>query len=284
MAKPFLKSVAYCFTPHFFYTVILRPPPLRALAHRILLLISPRELKTMGVVLALNPQDPVISGTLTLGIYEVKELEWVKSVLRPGMKVLDVGANIGVYTAIMAKCVGTQGQVHAFEPDPSNFACLSQTIALNGLTQATAYQKACGREPGKATLYIAPDNKGDHRLYRDSTERVGTEVEVVALDGVFPEGTFDFIKIDIQGFEAHAFRGMEGILRRKREVMVFTEFWPEGLAMAGTSAVEFLAFVRKLGFEVYEFTGGEPELVTDDAALTAAYPGLKYGNLILKRG
>jgi FkbM family methyltransferase len=283
MRARFLRSAAYYFSPHFVYTVILRPPPLRALAHKVLLLISPRHLHTMGVVLALNPRDPIISGTLTLRIYEVKELKWVKSVLRPGMKVLDVGGNIGVYTAIMSKAIGAEGRLYAFEPDPTNYSYLSDTIALNNIPQATALQKAVGSEPGTATLYLAPDNKGDHRLYGTGTERPGCPVEVVALDQMFPDQVFDFIKIDIQGFELHAFRGMEQILKRNRDIIVFTEFWPQGLELAGTSAVQFLAFVRSLGFEISELLNGAEEPIADDNDLIARYPNLKYGNLVLRR-
>ena len=79
----------------FLYTVVLRPRPLRSLANTVLRLLVRPELHIHGCVVALNPHDPVVSGALTLGVYEKAETRFFRFACRPGMIFLDVGANVG---------------------------------------------------------------------------------------------------------------------------------------------------------------------------------------------
>lgn len=101
----------------FIYTVILKPRPLRNLAQKIVCKLIPETLSIKGVTLALNQQDAIVSGNLALGCYETGNLDLFESLLQPGNHVFDVGANIGLYSAVASRVVGPQGLVVAIEPD-----------------------------------------------------------------------------------------------------------------------------------------------------------------------
>src|SRR5580704_1223481 len=100
----------------FLYTVALRPKPLKAIANAVIRRCIPRQVTRHGAVIVLNPNDPVVSGALTFGVYEKPETAFLLSVLRPGMTFLDVGANLGYYTALAIARVGKQGKIVALEP------------------------------------------------------------------------------------------------------------------------------------------------------------------------
>src|SRR5690242_1737917 len=108
----------------FIYTVVLRPRVLKSLANAIILAVIPARVKRHGAVVVLNPEDPVVSGALATHIYEKPETKFFCQVCRPGMTFLDVGANVGYYTALAIARVGDRGKVIALEPDPENFQYL----------------------------------------------------------------------------------------------------------------------------------------------------------------
>lgn len=153
--------------PEFIYTVLLKPTPLRAVANAVIRALLPAQLNYRGLRLALNPHDPVVSGALTFGLYETGEVRFFERILRPGLTVVDVGANIGLYTALAARAVGPAGRVIALEPEPETFGFLMQTIAANAFTNVEPHQLAASAAPGAARLFRNPDNRGDSRLYDD---------------------------------------------------------------------------------------------------------------------
>src|SRR5882757_10645950 len=99
--------------PEFIYTVLLRPKPLRKLSNALIRAALPRQISRDGAIVILNPNDPVISGGLALGVYESTETRFFKGVCKPGMTFLDVGANVGLYTALALPRIGDTGRVVA---------------------------------------------------------------------------------------------------------------------------------------------------------------------------
>jgi FkbM family methyltransferase len=185
--------------------------------------------------------------------FEPSETRFFREQLRPGQVVIDVGANIGYFTLLFARQVGPTGHVYAIEPEPRNFALLQQNIALNGFRNVTALQRAAWHEPSTLTLYLNEENRGDHRAYRSEESRAGVTIEAGPLDqllGDLPRPV-DLVKIDIQGSEYNAIRGMAGILARSPRVQVLTEFWPGGLRRCGSDPRGYLALLETLGFEFY---------------------------------
>ena len=86
----------------FVYCYLLRPWPLRQLTNWTIRKLLPKQVEIHGATVVLNPTDPVVSGALHFGVYEKAETRFFQSACRDGMTFLDVGANLGYYTALAA--------------------------------------------------------------------------------------------------------------------------------------------------------------------------------------
>jgi FkbM family methyltransferase len=166
------------------------------------------------------------------------------------MVVVDIGANIGMYTLYFARHIGEDGEVHAFEPDPTNFRLLSG--ALSHRKNIFLNQSAIGNKTGNISLYISSSMNVDHRTYDCGDKRNIISVSSITLDDYFSNRKHvDFIKMDIQGFEYHALLGMSGVLRDNEQVKLILEYYPYGLKAAGSSSHELRTFLKKKEFSLY---------------------------------
>lgn len=204
--------------------------------------------------------------------------------VKPGMTVVDVGANLGLYTLYMAGLVGVQGRVIAFEPDPDLSALLGDNCAANAASQVDAHHAALGSQTDRLVLHRLTLNSGENHLgsQAQSAFRRPVEVDVAAFDSLFPGVHPDFVKIDVQGWELNVLRGMEATLRGS-EALVFLEFWPDGLRRAGSEPAELFAFVRGLGMDFYACD--DWRLLTEPMflALASDVSGMNYVNLLASR-
>jgi len=228
--------------------------------------------------------------------WELAETRALQAVLRPGMTYLDVGANIGYFVALAASAVGPGGRVVAVEPDPYNFGLLSRTVRFNRWNHVTLLNMAAGPEKGTARLFKSEANLGDHRLYADgeSNGRAAVEVPVGPLDAEFAARQLpppDVVKIDIQGFEELAFRGMGALLAGDRPMTVLSEFWPLGITNAGGDPAAYLERFRAAGFACFHpEEDGRVEPVAWDAVgnlippVDPTRPDWAMTNLVFRRG
>ena len=149
-------------------------------------------------------------------------------------------------------------------------------------------QKAVSSEPGTIRLYLAAENKGDHRIYQPSNEdREYVEVEAIALDDDFADDLsgIDFVKVDTQGAEVLILRGMKQILGEARELRMAVEYWPWGLADFGFTEDQLLEIATEAGFRMFDLTRNPalPIRETDPADLHARYTkrSRAHSNLLL---
>lgn len=170
----------------------------------------------------------------------------LRDIIKPGMTVVDVGANIGIYTAYMAKIVGKEGRVYAFEPSPHTFNLLKK---YNKNLNVTLVQAAVGDTTGRITLYLSDKLNVDHHTYETDEVRQKIDVPSYRLDDYLKNEKIDFIKMDIQGFEHKALLGMTNILQNNRDIKLLMEFWPYGLIKAATTPQEILSFLHELNFK-----------------------------------
>ena len=168
--------------------------------------------------------------------------------LGEGSVVVDAGANIGVYSEFLSKCVGSTGVVHSFEPDPDNFARLH--AALCNVPNVRLNQLALSDKAGESLLYVSRKLNVDHRVYpTEGEERKAISIQSTTLDNYFaPCDRVDLIKMDIQGFELHALRGAQRVLEDNPHIKMLFEFWPYGLRLAGSSGLELASFLQERGF------------------------------------
>ena len=178
------------------------------------------------------------------------EIAWMRRLVRPGSHVLDIGANIGFYTLLLSELIGSEGHVHAFEPDAINFKRLSAMAGHK--SNITLVPKAVSDRSGKLLIYTSPQLNVDHRTYK-----VANYKETIAVDGMsiddYVGGRFrvDFIKMDIQGYELHALRGMERTVIANPAIVIFSEFWPYGFRLCGTNASLVYDYIRSLDLQMW---------------------------------
>ncbi len=193
--------------------------------------------------------------SLHLSIYESfedVESEIIRKNVKEGDVVLDIGANIGYYSLLFAKLVGKKGKVYAFEPEPSNFALLIKNINANGYNNIVPINKAVSDKDGKVKLYLEKENFGAHKIYNDSNEKKNSiEVDSVRLDSFFQNKNkkIDFIKMDIEGAEIKAIKGMQNIIMANKNLKIILEFSPALLKKCGYKPEELFEILKN--FEPY---------------------------------
>ena len=180
--------------------------------------------------------------------------ELFERALSPGMVVLDVGAFLGRYSLIAARRVGPTGRVYAFEPDPRNLPFLAKNIAMNGMSDCvTAFPYAVADRSGTQALFLDPEEgSGSSLFFRRRPRAAATPVQCVALDEFLEESVaVDVIKLDVEGGEFWALRGMERTIERGSPRMaIFLECFPRGLRSAGASTWALLQWLERFGFSV----------------------------------
>jgi FkbM family methyltransferase len=256
---------------------------------QVLSLAARSKADVLGHTMFLNPQDDGVCPSLVQeGCYEPFETELASQEIKPGHVVVDIGANIGYYTLLFARQVGPTGKVIAFEPDPGNFQLLKKNVRANGYHNVVLVQKAVANVTGTMRLFVCSHNQGDHRLYDSHDGRRAIDIETTTLDDALAKETraVNFIKMDIQGSEPGALRGMQQTLEKTTELAMITEFWPFGLQHFGVSARQYLRQLVELGFELWNIDE-QTETLTPacGAALLETYVAEKqnYTNLLCKR-
>jgi FkbM family methyltransferase len=199
------------------------------------------------------------------------------------MQVVDIGANIGLYTLLLARLAGKTGRVFSFEPEPNLFAVLCENCAANRAHNVTPFQCAAGDSNGRTTFQRSAFNSGDNRLGQARAETTAIETEVARLDEVLPVREVQFIKLDVQGHELGALSGMQEVIAASPDVRVLFEFWPAGLREAGTPPEALLDFFRARGFELYQTKGASVRHLKDSQQLISGLGGKQYTNLLATR-
>jgi len=240
----------------------------------------------LGHRMFLDPNDSLRLSVR--GIYEPLETELVQKEVRPGDVAVDVGANIGYYTLILARCVGPSGHVFAFEPCPENFVLLKKNVEVNGYRNVTLVQKAVSNTVGKDRLHLSDVRPGDHSLYDFGDGHRSIEVDVTTLDEYFKDysGKVSFIKTDTQGADSRVIEGARGLMAKNSNLCVAAELWPMGLRAAHSSTAEFLRMLREIGFSVFQIDEGRKTMrpVEDGSDLeTLPEKSGVFVNLLCKR-
>src|SRR3989344_397920 len=150
--------------PNKIYNLLIIFPPFAWLANLLVKSIIPTSIKIEEGVVFLNKSDIGVSGALALGSFERVELDIFRKAIKSEMNVVDIGANIGLYSVISAKRVGTNGKVFAYEPEPTNKSFLEKNINSNNFKNVFVETKAISNSIGNTKLFITKDNKGTHSL------------------------------------------------------------------------------------------------------------------------
>ncbi len=220
---------------------------------------SIREVERDGIKYRLDISDTV-DWYIYFGFKEISR-QRLYELIKPGITMFDVGANVGDVSLHAAKFVGASGKVYAFEPDYINFKRLSANIELNNFRQLIAINKGLGDKPGKFTIGVVDEgNRGMNRITGVSTkETASNTIDVTTMDILFQEmkiDKVDVIKIDVEGFEMNVLKGGTEVISKHHPVF-FIELDDNNLKDQGSSATQLVDFLESKGYKINHAETGE---------------------------
>ena len=199
-----------------------------------------------------------------LGHYEAEKQAAIRRIVKPGMKVFDLGANAGFYTLAFARLVGDGGHVWAFEPLAENVRNLQRHVALNVLANVTVVQAAVSDRAGVAGFDRSVNNSSGHLAPGG-----GDLVRTIALDDFCDQAVIDcpdVIKFDIEGGESAALLGAAQLIAQGKATIL--------LALHGREQEKKCLSILQDARYVLEYLDGE---AVGDALLRSdeivAFPG-----------
>ena len=168
------------------------------------------------------------------GGYEPEVCQIITRIVKPGWVCVDVGAHVGYFTLLLAKLVGEHGHVIAFEAHPENAEQIRSNVRINGYEARVQVENMAVSDGNYHRVKLFPGRKhssAEWNIVGHDVEGNPTQPELdvpaTSLDSYFPPGSrVDFVKMDIEGAEAQALRGMRRLLQEYKP-LVFVEFHDE---------------------------------------------------------
>lgn len=206
------------------------------------------------------------------GYWEKDVQSIISGHLKPGDVAVDIGANIGCHTALMAHIVGPKGRVHSVEPVEYLFRSLTEMVAFNKFEQVTLHKIAMSNKTGSANIRLATSNPGGNSLTQEPFATLSRPSEPPGVEQVVSRtmdeyllpvcDRCDFIKIDVEGHEGAVLEGSREFIRRHRPTVLF-EFAPQSLRNQGADPISLLNHFCSLGMTLsvvgmgHEFSSAE---------------------------
>ncbi len=189
------------------------------------------------------------------GCHEPLVVDAIRRMVKPGAVCLDVGANIGTHTLVMAWATGPSGRVIAVEPHPRMAARLRENVALNRLGHVTVVEAALSDHDGPVSFHAVPADASRTGISSLQPVAEGTteKIEVQAISGLTlvreaPLPTCDFIKIDVEGHETIVIDQLRPILEQHRPILIF-EYRKRHWDRHGGNVETVLDLLRRLDYE-----------------------------------
>jgi len=218
------------------------------------------EFERYGLKLRLDMDHWLGREVYQTGVFEPMTIQWIDRLLRPGMNVVDVGANIGYFSVILAKRVAPRGHVWAFEPTTHYGDQARWHIEHNGVDQQVTLDPVGLSDAaeqvqitiGESSATIHPMSESHHRLAETITlETLDSAMQRLDLPPI------DFIKVDVDGHEPRFLAGARQFFEKHRPTMLI-EFYQGNLDVAGSDVRELREQVEALGYELRSEKTGEP--------------------------
>jgi len=157
-------------------------------------------------------------------LYEPATSTTIFRSLNPGDTFVDVGAHIGYFSILASPLVGASGRVYSFEPQPQAFHRLETNISSNKLLNVTAMRVALTAHAGEATIRIPLGDTGGATLVPRAVPGSTAEVSTRRGDSILPTGLHGVLKIDIEGSELEALRGLESVVSSSPDLHLMMEW------------------------------------------------------------
>lgn len=193
----------------------------------------------------------VTSVLLAEGDWFEAEMELWRDRLQPGMVVIDVGANVGVYTFSAARRVGDTGRVLAIEPSPVCVECLEETCRVNEFSWVSIHRVAASDRLGTVRFAIHTASEVNQVIATDTEAEKAIEVESLTLDSLVEQEQLqrvDWLKIDAEGHELQVLAGGDRLLQKFRPCILY-----ENIAGSQPSNVPVAEFLWQQGYKLFHY-------------------------------
>jgi FkbM family methyltransferase len=199
------------------------------------------------IELLCDPADAAVTPGLRSGEYEPHLTSVFQRYCKPGMTVVDVGANVGYYSLLASKLVGPSGRVIALEPNSENCRLLVSSLRLGGITNVELVPVACDRATGWAYYSTHVGSNGGLVDDQDLLAHPGVVVPTFRLDDIV-EGPVGFLKMDVEGAEARVVAGATRLIESSRPIIT-TELTRDMLRnVSAASIADYLGYFERLGY------------------------------------
>lgn len=189
-----------------------------------------------------------------------------RKVIRSDMVVVDIGANVGIYTLHALKA---GAEVYAFEPTPETFNILRHNVALNGFEYSPKvhlYNSAVSDREEMTEFAVVSNSCGHNSMFRENKDDKIIRVPTVRLDDTLDGIKIDCFKVDVEGAEMLVLNGMESLLKNNASVVGFVEFAPGNLRRSGIEPRDLYDRLNQMGFRdirLIDETSGETYAIHD---------------------
>jgi FkbM family methyltransferase len=218
-----------------------------------------------GVDLFCDVADRSVSFQLQLGVYEPHITALFKRICKPGMTVVDVGANVGYYALLASDLVGPEGRVIAVEPSSENCRLLLSSMRLNQRTNIVLFPVACDAQPGWAYYSKHIGSNGGFVEDEDLLSHPGVVVPTFRLQDLV-DGPVDLLKLDVEGAEDRVVSGAHDLIEKYRPIII-TEFSQEMLRRnSKATALSYLNYFEQLGYRLAVIERSSEELKRYDTS------------------
>ena len=222
-----------------------------------------KKAQYFGASFNLHIDDWIQENIYFVSDYEHAELRFIKNQLQHDDVFVDIGANIGVHSLIASQILKEHGKVISFEASKKNYLRLQEHIELNNAQNITAHHVAIAESEKEITLFYNEQeaNKGMVSAY-GKKDALQETIKAVPLDSLLSETKIDFIKIDIEGGEYDALRGMKNILQNQQPILLI-ELEEDIIAKTNYEIEDILNFLSALQYKKY-YISNEGKLVAQN--------------------
>ena len=218
-------------------------------------------------------------------LYEKETVTLITKLIKPGMKIINIGANIGYFTILLANLVGPSGKVFSFEPHPENFEFLRKNLEINNCTNVESIMKAISNKNEKTTLLHSTSSAWHSLGTKEGPGFKRIPVETITIDDFLKDLDIeiDFVIMDAEGSETNIIQGMTKTLQKNPHLEIIAEYNPATLEFVDSSGMDLITIIKKIGFSIYLIEkNGELKLITGEKLLKD-YPKNKFTNIFLTR-
>jgi len=199
--------------------------------------------------------------------HERGEVEFLESIVKKEMSVIDIGANIGITTVAIARKIGEGGKLYSFEPVPEYFDTLRKNLSSNRLENVKVYELAVTDQVGTLNFYQKGFSSGI--IFEEGAEKI--EASTTTVDRFLSEEKIeriDLIHMDCEGSELLVLKGARESLR-KNKVRIFCEIHHDSLKRLGQSVQHIVRYLQELGYEVHSVS-------LDDLSMGSDFGNAEY--------